>query len=97
MQALVELYDADNLARVLDSGARLIGINNRDLRTFVTRLGRFGLGYGCGFGRHFFSWTLRQTGLPAGFGRDSTARRGRGVGGPAKLPFYYMGHKFKYR
>jgi indole-3-glycerol phosphate synthase len=38
MQALVELYDRANLARVLDSGARLIGINNRDLRSFVTRL-----------------------------------------------------------
>jgi indole-3-glycerol phosphate synthase len=38
MQALVELYDRDNLPRVLDSGARLIGINNRDLRTFTTRL-----------------------------------------------------------
>jgi indole-3-glycerol phosphate synthase len=38
MHALVELYDTDNLPRVIDSGARLIGINNRDLRTFVTRL-----------------------------------------------------------
>jgi indole-3-glycerol phosphate synthase len=38
LQALVELYDAENLPRVLESGARLIGINNRDLRTFVTRL-----------------------------------------------------------
>jgi indole-3-glycerol phosphate synthase len=38
MQALVELYDAAHLPRVLDSGARLIGINNCDLRTFVTRL-----------------------------------------------------------
>jgi len=38
MHALVELYDADNLQRVVDSGARLIGINNRDLRSFVTRL-----------------------------------------------------------
>jgi indole-3-glycerol phosphate synthase len=38
LQTLVELYDRANLARVLDSGARLIGINNRDLRTFVTRL-----------------------------------------------------------
>jgi indole-3-glycerol phosphate synthase len=38
LEALVELYDAENLTRVLDSGARLIGINNRDLRTFVTRL-----------------------------------------------------------
>lgn len=38
MQALVELYDAENLPRVLDAGATLIGVNNRDLRTFVTRL-----------------------------------------------------------
>ena len=38
MQALVELYDRENLPRVLDSGRRLIGVNNRDLRTFVTRL-----------------------------------------------------------
>jgi indole-3-glycerol phosphate synthase len=38
VQALVEIHDADNLPRVLDAGARLVGINNRDLRTFVTRL-----------------------------------------------------------
>jgi indole-3-glycerol phosphate synthase len=38
MEALVELYDRENLPRVLASGARLIGVNNRDLRTFVTRL-----------------------------------------------------------
>jgi indole-3-glycerol phosphate synthase len=38
MQALVEFYEPENLARVLACGARLIGVNNRDLRTFVTRL-----------------------------------------------------------
>jgi indole-3-glycerol phosphate synthase len=38
LQALVELYDRDNLPRVLTSGARLVGVNNRDLRTFHTRL-----------------------------------------------------------
>ncbi len=38
LQALVELYDRTNLPRVLDSGARLIGINNRDLHSFQTRL-----------------------------------------------------------
>jgi indole-3-glycerol phosphate synthase len=38
LQALVELYDRDNLPRVLAAGSRLIGVNNRDLRTFETRL-----------------------------------------------------------
>ena len=38
MQALVELYDRENLARVLDAGAKLVGVNNRNLRTFVTSL-----------------------------------------------------------
>jgi indole-3-glycerol phosphate synthase len=38
MQALIELYDADNLERVLDTGADLVGVNNRDLRTFQVRL-----------------------------------------------------------
>lgn len=38
MEALVEFYDPDNLERVLAAGARLIGVNNRDLRTFATRL-----------------------------------------------------------
>ena len=35
---LVELYEPANLARVLDAGATLIGINNRDLRTFEINL-----------------------------------------------------------
>jgi indole-3-glycerol phosphate synthase len=38
LEALVELYGADQLQRVVDSGAQLIGINNRNLRTFVTQL-----------------------------------------------------------
>jgi indole-3-glycerol phosphate synthase len=38
LQALVELYDRDNLPRVLDAGARLVGVNNRDLRIFSVRL-----------------------------------------------------------
>jgi indole-3-glycerol phosphate synthase len=35
---LVELYEPANLSRVLDAGATLIGVNNRDLRTFATDL-----------------------------------------------------------
>jgi indole-3-glycerol phosphate synthase len=31
---LVELYEEGNVPRVLDVGARLIGVNNRDLKTF---------------------------------------------------------------
>jgi indole-3-glycerol phosphate synthase len=38
MEALVELHDAENLAMVLDAGASIVGVNNRDLRTFETRL-----------------------------------------------------------
>jgi indole-3-glycerol phosphate synthase len=38
MTPLVEFYDEENLDRVLAAGAQLIGVNNRDLRTFVTDL-----------------------------------------------------------
>ncbi|UUO06316.1 indole-3-glycerol phosphate synthase TrpC [Blastopirellula sp. J2-11] len=34
MTPLVELYDPENITRVLEAGADLIGVNNRDLRTF---------------------------------------------------------------
>jgi indole-3-glycerol phosphate synthase len=39
MTPLVELYEPQNLRRVLDAGSQLIGINNRDLRTFQVDLG----------------------------------------------------------
>lgn len=38
LHVLVELHDADQLPRLIDCGATLIGINNRDLRTFHTAL-----------------------------------------------------------
>ncbi len=38
MAPLVELYEPDNLPRVLAAGATLIGVNNRDLRTFEVDL-----------------------------------------------------------
>jgi len=34
MEALVEVHEEEDLARALGEGARLVGINNRDLKTF---------------------------------------------------------------
>jgi indole-3-glycerol phosphate synthase len=39
MTPLVELYEPDNLQRVFDAGATLIGVNNRNLHTFEVDLG----------------------------------------------------------
>ncbi len=38
MAALVEVHDRDELAKALGSGASIIGVNNRDLRTFEVNL-----------------------------------------------------------
>lgn len=36
MQCLIEVHDAEELKIALDAGAEIVGINNRDLRTFIT-------------------------------------------------------------
>ncbi|MGL6073337.1 MAG: indole-3-glycerol phosphate synthase TrpC [Fimbriiglobus sp.] len=38
LDVLIELHDAHELTRVLGTGTQLLGINNRDLRSFETRL-----------------------------------------------------------
>jgi indole-3-glycerol phosphate synthase len=38
MEPLVEVHSRNELARVLNSGARIIGVNNRDLRDFLVHL-----------------------------------------------------------
>jgi indole-3-glycerol phosphate synthase len=38
MQCLVEVHDEEELKAALEAGAEVIGINNRDLRTFKTEL-----------------------------------------------------------
>lgn len=41
MEALVEVHDETELQQAVDAGAQVIGVNNRDLRTFTEDLGTF--------------------------------------------------------
>ena len=41
MTALVEVHDPDEVARAVDAGARVIGVNTRDLRTLKTDRAQF--------------------------------------------------------
>jgi indole-3-glycerol phosphate synthase len=42
MTALVEVHDEDELVRALDAGARIVGVNARDLKTLEVDRGVFG-------------------------------------------------------
>src|SRR5262249_11130428 len=88
--ALLALLD-----ELLQLGAE--GVEKGGVGALLTGFGGFGLTDGCGFGRHFFSWSLRQTGPTAKWAVKVAARRGRGRAVPQTLPFYYMGHKCKER
>ena len=39
LEALVEAHDADEVATAVAVGARIIGVNHRDLRTFDMNMG----------------------------------------------------------
>jgi indole-3-glycerol phosphate synthase len=41
MQALVEVHDREELARAIDTGATIVGVNNRDLTKLEVDLGTF--------------------------------------------------------
>ncbi|MEZ4502790.1 MAG: indole-3-glycerol phosphate synthase TrpC [Dehalococcoidia bacterium] len=41
LEALVEVHDEHELASAVEAGARVLGVNNRDLRTFEEDLGTF--------------------------------------------------------
>ena len=75
MTPLVELYEPENLPRVLALGARLIGINNRDLQTFEVDLGQT-----CGFAARsptIGSWSEKAASaagrMPSGCSRRGSA------------------------
>ena len=38
MEPLVEVHNREELDRVIDAGAKIIGVNNRDLRDFKVRI-----------------------------------------------------------
>lgn len=38
MEALVEVHSREELERAVDAGAKIVGVNNRDLRTFEVKL-----------------------------------------------------------
>ena len=87
--ALLALLD-----ELLELGAK--GVEQGGVGPLFAGVGGFRLGNGRGLGRH--SWSLgAQTNKTAVGAVDLAARRGGGEGGPAKLPFYYMGLNIKQR
>jgi indole-3-glycerol phosphate synthase len=71
--ALVEVHDESELARAVDAGARMIGVNNRDLRTFKVDLATSER-----LGEQIPSGVLRVT--ESGIGNSTDVQRLRNAG-----------------
>ena len=71
LAALVEVHDDEELARAIDSGARIIGVNNRNLRTLAVDVDGLGPAGGADAGGR----RRRERERPA------VARRPRAAGG----------------
>ena len=86
--ALLALLD-----ELLELGAE--GVEQGGVGAFFAGVGGFGLRYGRGFGRHYsFLGCDKRVQRPIR-AVNLAARRGCGRAIPLKLPFYYMGLKFK--
>ena len=79
MTPLVELYEPENLPRVFEAGATLIGVNNRDLHTFEVDL------------EHTIRMRAASAGRLRAGGRErhqDARRRASGWRRPASTPFW---------
>ena len=74
MEPLVEVHTREELTRALAAGARIVGVNNRDLRTLEVRV-ETSHGIDCGDSRRMHRRVRIGPALARGFGAPS----GRGI------------------